>query len=73
MQVNKTTLYFPKPLSAIYGNAMQWSYAGGLLKCVQTGCCGEEHSRVSCLGCVVGTGQPGTATRCRLCSGSARC
>lgn len=37
MQVNKTTLYFPKPLSAIYGNAMQWSYAGGFLKCVQTG------------------------------------
>lgn len=31
-QVNSTTLYFPKPLSAIYGNAMQWSYAGGFLK-----------------------------------------
>ena len=31
-QVNSTPLYFPKPLSAIYGNAMQWSYAGGFLK-----------------------------------------
>ena len=31
-QVSRTALYFPKPLSAIYGNAMQWSYAGGFLK-----------------------------------------
>ncbi|KAL4458884.1 hypothetical protein ABPG75_013749 [Micractinium tetrahymenae] len=29
--INKTTLYFPKPLSAIYGNQMQWSYMGGFL------------------------------------------
>lgn len=29
--VDKTVLYFPKPLSAIYGNQMQWSYMGGFL------------------------------------------
>lgn len=31
LQVDKTVLYFPKPLSAIYGNQMQWSYMGGFL------------------------------------------
>ena len=30
-QPGKTTLYFPQPLSAVYGNSMPWSYAGGYL------------------------------------------
>lgn len=31
LQVNRTTLFFPQPLSEIYGNAMEWSFMGGFL------------------------------------------
>jgi hypothetical protein len=29
--VDRTVLFFPKPLSAIYGTMMAWSYMGGFL------------------------------------------
>ncbi len=56
IQVNKTTLYFPKPLSVIYGNAMQWSYAGGFLKCVQTGAALKSTAGCPVLGALWGQG-----------------
>jgi hypothetical protein len=30
-QVDRTVLYFPKPLQHVYGNLMAWSYMGGFL------------------------------------------
>lgn len=31
LQVDRTVLYFPKPLQHIYGNLMSWSFMGGFL------------------------------------------
>ena len=33
MQPGQTTLYFPKPLSAIYGNKEKWATGGAFLRC----------------------------------------
>ena len=52
-QVDRTVLYFPKPLSSVYGNQMAWSYMGGFLTCVL-------HPRRACAPgfwcCLAGTG-----------------
>jgi hypothetical protein len=29
--VDRTVLYFPKPLEHVYGSIMAWSYMGGFL------------------------------------------
>ena len=31
LQVDTTTIYFPKSLQSLYGNKMAWSYMGGFL------------------------------------------
>jgi hypothetical protein len=31
LQVDTTTLYFPRSLQSVYGNKMAWSYMGGFL------------------------------------------
>ena len=32
LQASATTLYFPKTLSSVYGNAKTWAFSGGFLR-----------------------------------------